>query len=210
MHPEAKVFSYDTPKPTWRNRLVGKYINLCRKVIYVLLLVFPRIISRVALNLWNNSEFLIGYAVRHACLRRLGMKIKDVEIGPMVTVWNPHNIVIGDRVTINENSLIVAGKYAKIIMGSDVLIAHGVCIIAQNHRFDQIGKNIRQCGYNEADIIIEDDVWLGAGATILKGVHIKEGAIIGAGSVVTKDVDPYTVVAGIPAKFIKKRYYKNI
>lgn len=59
--------------------------------------------------------------------------------------------------------------------------------------------------YNGEQIIIDDYVWIGVNATILKGVHIREGAVVSAGAVVTKDVEPYTIVGGIPAKVIGKR-----
>ena len=68
------------------------------------------------------------------------------------------------------------------------------------------GKGNPHEAISKGDIIIEDDVWIGYRSTILSGVHIGQGAVIAAGSVVTKDVPPYTVVAGVPAKNIKKRF----
>ena len=62
----------------------------------------------------------------------------------------------------------------------------------------------------KGDIIIEDDVWIGFGAIIMSGVHIKQGAVIAAGSVVTKNVESYSVVAGCPARHIKYRFEENI
>lgn len=63
---------------------------------------------------------------------------------------------------------------------------------------------------SKGDIIVDDDVWIGYGATILSGVHIGQGAVIAAGAIVTKDVEPYQIVAGIPAKPIKYRFDKKI
>ncbi|MBE7443741.1 MAG: hypothetical protein HS132_00085 [Planctomycetia bacterium] len=129
MSSKSKTVIYDTPNPNWKNKFVERYFTFCKKSVYYFLSVFPKIISKLILKLWNNSEFVLGYAIRHACLKRLGMKIGDAYIRPFVTIWNPHNITVGDRVTINETALIVAGRYAHIIIGSDVLIAHGVCVL---------------------------------------------------------------------------------
>lgn len=65
-------------------------------------------------------------------------------------------------------------------------------------------------GLSKGDIVIEDDVWLGYGATIMSGVHIGQGAIVAAGAVVTKDVPPYAIVGGVPAKVIKKRFSEDV
>ena len=67
------------------------------------------------------------------------------------------------------------------------------------------GVPIKEQGYREADIIIEDDVWIGANSVITSGVHVGKGAIIGAGSVVTKNIPSYAIAAGTPAKVIKQR-----
>ncbi len=71
------------------------------------------------------------------------------------------------------------------------------------------GKNIRDAWDNKGDIVIGSDVWIGYEAVILSGVHIGDGAIIGARAVVTKDVAPYTIVGGVPAKPIRKRFDEN-
>lgn len=81
-----------------------------------------------------------------------------------------------------------------------------------DHRIDLIGKHIYEIGEdeklpeNDKDVIIEDGVWCGCNVTILKGCHIGKGAVVAAGSVVTKDVPPYAIVGGNPAKVIKFRF----
>ncbi len=90
-----------------------------------------------------------------------------------------------------------------------------VTIRGGNHASHIIGKYLFD--YTDADklpeddepVIIEDDVWVGTGAIILKGVRVGTGAIIAAGAVVTKDVPPYTIVGGVPAKVIKHRFNKE-
>ena len=110
------------------------------------------------------------------------------------------NIYIGDNSFINFNvSMIDLGK---IKIGNRVLIGPGTGIFTAIHPID---PEIRATGIEKgADIIIEDDVWIGGNATILPGVKIGKGAIIGAGSVVTKDIPEMTIAAGNPAKVIRK------
>lgn len=80
-----------------------------------------------------------------------------------------------------------------------------VAFYVSNHNTVNSGIPMKEQGYHEADIIIEDDVWIGANSVITSGVHIGRGAVIGAGSVVTKSIPPYTIAAGTPAKVIKIR-----
>jgi acetyltransferase-like isoleucine patch superfamily enzyme len=76
-------------------------------------------------------------------------------------------------------------------------------IIAVNHVFDDPNRPFVEQGITAEGIVIEDDVWLGAGAIITDGVKVGRGAVVAAGAVVTKDVAPYTVVGGVPAKPLK-------
>ena len=93
-------------------------------------------------------------------------------------------------------------------IGNDVMMGPDVFIIGENHDFDDINISMRLQGYIESKpICIEDDVWIGGRVIILPGVRIEKGAIIGAGSVVTKDIPPYAICAGNPARVIR---YRNI
>jgi acetyltransferase-like isoleucine patch superfamily enzyme len=93
----------------------------------------------------------------------------------------------------------------KINIGKYCLIAPNVVIVGSNHNFDDKNELIRKQGVSSRGITIGDDVWIGANATITDGVNIGKGAIIAAGAVVTKNVEEYTIVGGVPAKFISKR-----
>ena len=94
----------------------------------------------------------------------------------------------------------------KIKIGKDVLIGPQVMIIANNHKYNDLTKPINKQGeFSKGGIIIDDNVWIGARAIILDGVHIESGSVIAAGSVVTKNVEKNTIVGGNPAHFIKKR-----
>lgn len=110
---------------------------------------------------------------------------------------------MGDHVTVNPFSVLYG--HGGLRIGSNVLIAAHVIIIPANHRFDRADILIRKQGESRLGITIGDDVWIGAGARILDGVTIGTGCVVAAGAVVTRDVQPYSVVAGVPARTIKRR-----
>jgi acetyltransferase-like isoleucine patch superfamily enzyme len=110
-------------------------------------------------------------------------------------------------ITIGSDSLI--GEYSVVRgqggveIGDRVYTSPFTQIIAVNHIFDDPNRPFVEQGITAQGIVIEDDVWLGAGAVITDGVRVGKGAIVAAGAVVTKDVPPHTVVGGVPAKIIK-------
>lgn len=112
-------------------------------------------------------------------------------------------IEIGDRCSVNPYSILYGHGNLKI--GNDVLIAAHTIIIPANHNFTDINIPIHSQGLTTKGITIEDDVWIGAGCKILDGVTIGKGAVIAAGAVVNKNVLPYAIVGGVPAKELKKR-----
>ena len=116
-------------------------------------------------------------------------------------------VEIGRSVSLNNDVTINADFGGKIFIGDNVLVGPGVIIRAANHVFSNIEIPIKDQGHDAAPIHIEDDVWLGAGVIVVPGVRIGNGAVIGAGSVVVKDVEPYAIAVGIPAT-VKK--YRNI
>ncbi len=128
-------------------------------------------------------------------------------------VHSPNGLVIGDHVYIGSNSSIKCDGS----IGSYVLIADRVGIVGRyDHRIDEIGKPIRYASWigdpdysgkgKHSKTIIGDDVWIGFGAIILSGVTIGRGAIVAAGALVVKDIEPYSIVAGVPAKIMSKRF----
>jgi acetyltransferase-like isoleucine patch superfamily enzyme len=112
-------------------------------------------------------------------------------------------IHIGDRSSIGHNSVLVCRE--RIQIGNDCMLAAFCYVLDVDHEFRQTGRPIREQGLRIAPVVIGNDVWVGAGTIILRGVTIGDGAVIAAGSVVTRDVPPHTVVAGMPAKVIKRR-----
>ena len=136
---------------------------------------------------------------------------KGVTIGKQCTISGIKNIKIGKNSSIGGRALILCTR-AKLIIGNYVMIGPQVTIITGDHKINAIGKYMADVSDSEKDpendlpVVIEDDVWIGANSTILKGVTIGDGSVIAAGSVVTKNVTAYTVVGGVPAKIIKNRF----
>jgi acetyltransferase-like isoleucine patch superfamily enzyme len=99
----------------------------------------------------------------------------------------------------------VFGVNESITIGRDVLIAQAVTVRDTNHAFSGTDRPMAVQGIVTSPVVIEDDVWIGHGAVILKGVRIGKGSIVAAGAVVTKDVSMYSIVGGVPAKVIGSR-----
>lgn len=110
---------------------------------------------------------------------------------------------VGDRSNIGAYSYIGCSGYIEI--GNDVMMGPRVNLMAENHNFTETDIPMKQQGVTRSFIKIEDDCWLGVGSTVLAGVTIGRGSIVAAGAVVSKDVPPYSIVGGVPAKIIKSR-----
>ena len=155
-------------------------------------------------------------------------KIENIFIGKRVKVFRQvtldashGSIVLGDNVTLNSHVFLLhsveiqegseLNNFTRIdgtghvFIGKNVLIGPNVQIISYTHEYNNRAILIKDQGSTKKSITIDNDVWIGASSVILAGVHIGEGAVIGAGSVVIKDVEAYAVVAGVPAKKIKTR-----
>ena len=110
------------------------------------------------------------------------------------------DLSIGDDCVINSGTVIYTGNGVRI--GSAVLIAANCTLAASNHAFSERGSRIRDQGFakSKGGIVIEDDVWLGANVVVLDGATIRQGAVVGAGSVVIGELGPYSVNYGSPAR----------
>jgi acetyltransferase-like isoleucine patch superfamily enzyme len=113
------------------------------------------------------------------------------------------NIIIGDDCSINP--YVILYGHGDLSIGNSVRIATHTVIIPSNHTFDDVTIPIYKQPLNNKGINIHDDVWIGCGAKILDGVTIGTGSVIGAGAVVNKNIEAFTINAGIPSKVIKKR-----
>lgn len=117
------------------------------------------------------------------------------------------NLGRGFRMGANSNlgDFSFVGAAGGVSIGRDVLGGQGLRFHSENHVSDRIDLSMKAQGVTNEGITVEDDVWLGSGAILLDGVRVGRGAIVAAGSVVTKDVPPFAVVGGVPAKVLKYR-----
>ncbi len=144
----------------------------------------------------------------HACPGGIELGENSIVMhGAVLHVYNfrnmPHSgIKIGRDCLVGEYS-IIRGQ-GGVTIGDRVYTSPFTQIIAVNHVFDDPKRPFVEQGITAEGIVIEDDVWLGAGAIITDGVRVGKGAVVAAGAVVTKDVPPYTVVGGVPARVIKQ------
>lgn len=129
---------------------------------------------------------------------------RDIQIRKGVRFFGLNNIAVNDCVYFGENVYVYAFQ-GKVSIGRDVLIANGVIINSRNHVFSDATRTISSQGYTAGEVVIGNDVWIGACALILPNVHVGDGAIIAAGAVVNKSVPPYSIVGGVPARVIGVR-----
>lgn len=156
----------------------------------------------------GNGVYLDENVYLHACPQ--GIEIGDETIvmhGAVLHVYNfrdmPHSgIKIGRQSLVGEYSVIRGQGGVEI--GDRVYTSPFTQIIAVNHVFDDPDRPFVEQGITAEGIVVEDDVWLGAGAVITDGVRIGRGAVVAAGAVVTRDVPPHTVVGGVPARVLKE------
>jgi len=114
-------------------------------------------------------------------------------------------IEIGNNVSLNANVMINADRGGSITIGDNVIIGPNVVLRSSNHKFNTTQIPIREQGHESGRIIIKEDVWIGANVVVLPNVTIGKGTVVGAGAVVNKDVEEYSIIGGVPAKVISKR-----
>ena len=131
---------------------------------------------------------------------------RNVSIRDRAIIYSPERLTVSDNVSINSGVTILA--QGGVSIGEYTMISPGVTIVSVSHDYSKLGKEAWD-GQIKKPVIIGRNVWIAAGAIILPGVTIGDGAVVAAGSVVTKDVPPYTVVAGLPAAVTKERPVKR-
>jgi len=144
----------------------------------------------------------VKLALRRGCPIDIGNNV-SIEKGVVMSTSEKGRIFIGNNVYLGEYSVLTSNE--EIEIGDNVLISPHNDIVDFNHIYKDPTKPVNEQGVIAKKITIEEDVWIGSGCKILMGVTIGKGAVVGAGSIVTKDVSPCHVVVGNPAKTIKVR-----
>lgn len=165
-------------------------------------------ISYSLLNLFYLHFLFRGLGKKLDILRMKMLKLSGSIIGnnsvvrEKTFILTPENLEIGNDSSIGSNSEIF--NSTKITIGDNVDIGSQLYINTDNHKFDDLSKPISKQGVISKEINIGSDIWIGARVTILSGVNIKDRTIIGAGSLVNKDLDSGYIYGGVPAKKIRK------
>ncbi len=166
-----------------------------------------------ALHLWleeytgwitRNLPSLEGMAIRYTLYRLLFRRLPSFPlIYPGVYFTHTYGIEVGHRFAVNTGALL-DGR-GGISIGDDVMIGPFAIIVSSDHDLSRPGIPMATRDHILAPVTIADDVWIGAHAVILKGVTVGRGAVVAAGAVVSSDVEPYAVVAGMPARTVQTR-----
>lgn len=163
--------------------------------------------------MWYESLLSIIFALprfrlvnkfKSVVLRLLGATVgKRVVYYPGIKLTSVHRMTIGDDVDFAWGVVVTGG--GRVDIGDRVLIGYYTMILSANHVIPRGRGLIFGSGHDKKPVVIHSDVWIGAGCTILPGVTIGEGAVVAAGSVVVKHVEPYKIVGGVPARVIRPR-----
>ena len=167
-------------------------------------MIFLRYIAESFL-LWRRAWCRLKMLLLRQGFRRYGKNfIFDPE-----GHYTFRNIEVGDDVSIGDGAVLMAAE-SRIIIGNKVMFGPNVMVIGGNHNVTALGRFMydvkEKKPKDDQDVIVEDDVWVGSGAIILKGVKLGRGCIVAAGAVVTREVLPYSIVGGNPARVISIRF----
>jgi acetyltransferase-like isoleucine patch superfamily enzyme len=162
-------------------------------------------------ELWWWVESLLGWIpgrlgrmARRLAYRPFVSSAGGLDVAELTHIRTPSGLRCGRRVSIGRLSQLTCSGGLEV--GDDVMIAQQVIIITNGHRFDDATTPMHGQGLYEDRVVIEDDVWLGAGAMIMPGVRVGRGAIVAGGAVVTSDVPPMAIVGGVPARLLRERH----
>jgi acetyltransferase-like isoleucine patch superfamily enzyme len=197
----------------------SKFFAVVRGFIFIK----PFIHSKGIVFAEKGAKVLFGHKIKTGSGLNLmeystinALSYKGVEIGNNFTLGKyamiectgvlrnvGNSLRIGNNVGINHYCFI--GVRGDIEIGDNVIFGPRVNVFSENHIFDDLDIPIKNQGVKKDKTIIGSDVWIGANVSIMSGVTIGEGCVIAAGAVVTQDIEPYSIIGGVPAKIIKKR-----
>ncbi|MFC1944899.1 acyltransferase [Chloroflexota bacterium] len=139
-------------------------------------------------------------ARRRFAAKAFGIKGGQPRIGPGLKVVEPDGLTTGDRLWLGQRVILWAD--GGIVVGDDVMLGPDVKIYSSRHSYENPDVRIADQGGIRKEVVIEDDVWLEAGVVVFLGVRIGRGAVISAGSIVSRSVPPHAIVAGNPARIV--------
>lgn len=181
---------YSLFKPTIR--LGQLFLSICPRSLVQLLLVLARPVPTK-----------LGIGLRYLLVSRLAKRCGEcVAIHENVYLYQLQNMEFGNHVSIHPMCYLDASGGLKI--GSEVSIAHGSSIMTHEHNFQDATSRIRSAPMKCDPVVVEDDVWIGCGVRILAGLRIGTRTVVGAGSVVTRDIPDGVVAVGVPARPLKQ------
>lgn len=155
---------------------------------------------------WKQFARLANFFAYDSAERSAMTLGKDVRLSPAISIRNGHRIEIGDGAHIGQGDHLWGGDtHGRISIGHHALLAPNVFITASDYDFDAGDGPVMDQPKREADVSIGSNTWLGANVVVVAGVRVGDGAIVAAGSVVTRDVPAGAVVAGVPARVVRQR-----
>ena len=185
--------------------------------------IFSKYVFILRNRISNRSRVSFSCYIKNPANITLGKQVK-IHGNTSLDASSTGALTLGDRVILDRyayinasrggvrigagsalNNFSVVNGTGGVEIGKNVLIGPNVQIISYQHNYQDRGAPIKHQGTTGKKIEIQDDVWIGASAIILAGVVIGQGSVIGAGSVVTRSCEPYSVLAGVPARVIKER-----
>jgi acetyltransferase-like isoleucine patch superfamily enzyme len=167
-------------------------------------LVFFRIVTDVRTYRWLVRWLEFNYRYHVSTVWRLKEVGTGTWIEPTVKFTNPQNITIGRHCHINHMGCIQADTDSRIFIGDGLRMGPGASIYSSNYGLKR-DQPIREQAMVQKDVRIGSEVWIGSKAIITAGVTIGDGAVVAAGAVVTKDIPPFAIAGGVPAKVVKFR-----
>ena len=157
----------------------------------------------------HTPENYRPYSLFFPFLRKLLVKSFLIDCGKGITVKSNADISMFIKVGNNSELGTRCMVQSHVVIGDNVIMGPDVKIYSRNHRYDHIDLPIQYQGKIQKQTVIGNDVWIGANVIILPGVTVGDHVVIGAGSIVAKDIEDYSVVGGNPARIIKKRADKK-